>query len=403
MKPHDVTALQLDPLGTVVSRHLSWLAAATALILGVAQAVIGVSLGGQVTVAWAAACAIAAATAVVIFAGQQWFARTDRTARLWIVVLGGLGVVLSHLSIWSLDPALVPNLTPAAFGLLILGLAPFSSARQLIGVSALGAIFIGLLADLQAYAGASVDPPIVFAVIAASAVLGPGIASAVGSSLATTTLRSWQSLAIGASREHALQMRDGIARSVQQERVTLLNLRVLPLLTDLMEQGEVTEAVQERARIMADRLRSAMVAQAERSWLDTFVEQVVGSLVEEQEHAVVRVADPEHRADLMAATQQTALRAYVEALTALEAFRPEGFRIDFQRKGAADVVTVAAQLERRVQRGHGRLDPFVAVMKSAFPQSTIKFTPNSVVMRFRYVTEQSDSPSTPRDSVGNPR
>ncbi len=148
---------------------------------------------------------------------------------------------------------------------------------------------------------------------------------------------------------------------------------------------------------------AAMVAQAERSWLDTFVEQVVGSLVEEQEHAVVRVADPEHRADLMAATQQTALRAYVEALTALEAFRPEGFRIDFQRKGAADVVTVAAQLERRVQRGHGRLDPFVAVMKSAFPQSTIKFTPNSVVMRFRYVTEQSDSPSTPRDSVGNPR
>ncbi len=403
MKPRDVTALQLDPLGTVVSRHLSWLAAATALVLGVAQAVIGVSLGGQVTVAWAAAFAIAGSAAVVISAGRQWFTRTIRTAQLWIVLLGGLGVALSHLSIWGLDPALVPSLTPAAFGLLILGLAPFSSTRQLIGISALGAILIGLLADVQAYAAASVDPPIVFAVIAASAVLGPGIASAVGSTLATTTLRSWQSLAIVASREHALQMRDGIARSVQQERVTLLNLRVLPLLTDLLEQGEVTEAVQEHARAMADRLRAAMVAEAERSWLDTLVEQIVGSLVEEHERTVVRVADPEHRADLMAATQRTALRAYVEALTRLEAFRPEGFRIDFQRKGEADLVTVAARLDPSVQRGHGRLDPFVAVMKSTFPQSTIKFTPNSVVMRFRYVTEQSDSPSTPRDSLGNPR
>ncbi|MGK2854600.1 MAG: hypothetical protein ACSLE3_10970, partial [Microbacteriaceae bacterium] len=51
----------------------------------------------------------------------------------------------------------------------------------------------------------------------------------------------------------------------QQERVSLLNLRVLPLLTDLLAQGEVTEAVQEHARAMADRLRAVMVAEAERS------------------------------------------------------------------------------------------------------------------------------------------
>lgn len=403
MKPRDVTALQLDPLGTVVSRHLSWLAAATALVLGVAQAVIGVSLGGQIVFAWAAAFVIAGSTAVVVFAGQQWFARPSRFAQLWIVLLGGLGVALSHLSIWGLDPAMVPSLTPAAFGLLILGLAPFSSTRQLIGISALGAIMIGLLADLQAYAGASADPPVVFAVIAASAVLGPGIASAVGSTLATTTLRSWQSLAFAASREHALEMRDGIARSVQQERVTLLNLRVLPLLTDLLAQGEVTEAVQEHARAMADRLRAVMVAEAERSWLDTLVEQAVGRLTEEPDHAGVTVADPGHRADLMGTTQRTALRAYVEALTRLEAFRPEGFRIDFQRKGEADLVSVVAQLDPRIQRGHGRLDPFVAVMKSAFPHSTIKFTPNSVVMRFRYVPEQPDSVNTARHSTGDPR
>jgi hypothetical protein len=118
-----------------------------------------------------------------------------------------------------------------------------------------------------------------------------------------------------------------------------------------------------------------MVAAAERSWLDTLVEQAVGRLTEEPDHAGVTVADPGHRADLMGTTQRTALRAYVEALTRLEAFHPEGFRIDFQRKGETDLVTVAAQLDPRIQRGHGRLDPFVAVMKSAFTQSTIKFTP----------------------------
>lgn len=403
MTPRDVSALQLDPLGTVVSRHTSWLSAATALVLAVTQAVLDVSLGGQAVFAWAAAFAIASAAVIVIFAGRQWFARLGRSAQRWIVSLGGLGVTLSYAASWTLDPALVPSLAPAAFGLLILGLAPFSSTRQLVGISMLGAILIGLLADLQADAASSVDRPIVFAVIAASTVLGPGVASAVASTLATRTLRSWQAMVIAASRDHALDMRDGIARSVQQERVTQLNRRVLPLLTDLLEQGEVTEAVQGRARDLADRLRAAMVAEAERSWLDTFVDQTLGELAGDPAHAAVRVTDPEHRAELLAVSQRTALRAYLEALTRLKAFRAEGFRIDFQRSGEADLVTITAQLDPGINRGRGRLDPFIAVMKSAFRHATIKFTPNSVIMRFRYVPDQPDSLSTPRDPAGHSR
>jgi hypothetical protein len=381
----DVTPQQLDPLGTIVSRTFSTLTAAAAIVLGILQAVIVMSFGGPPSAEWAAALALSTAALAVVLGGQQRFAPFSRFAQLWVVILAGLGVILSYGSFWFRDPGEVTSLTPAAFGLLIFGLAPYVPARLLVGVSVIGAVLIGALADLQGFAADSSEPPIVFALIAASTVLGLGIAGAAISSRATAALRSWQAVAIEASREHAIEIRDSIARSVQQERVTVLNRQVLPFLTDLIEKDQITAATQRRARVVADRLRTAMVAEAERSWLDTLVAESLSGLIDELEVPELRVTDPGRRAVLMTPVQRTALRAYVEAIVLLDSFRPAEFRIEVERDGDADAVTIVAGLDPTSQSGRPRLYPYVAVMKSAFPDSAIEFAPNSVTMRFRYV------------------
>jgi hypothetical protein len=382
MSLRDVTPQQLDPLGTVVSRTFSTVAAVAVVFLGIAQALIVTGFGRAQTAEWASALAFTAAALAVVLGGQQRFAPFSRFAQLWVVVLGGMGVALSYLSFWTIDPGMVPSLAPAALGLLIFGLAPYIPALVLVGISVLGAILVGATADLQAFAAASAAPPIVFGIIAASCVLGLGIAGAAVSSRATQALRTWQAVAIEASREHAIEIRDSIARSVQQERVTVLNRQVLPFLTDLLEKDEISPSAQRRARIVADRLRAAMVAEAERSWLDTLVAQALG--VEQDDHTA-RVFDPERRAALMTPVQRTALRAYVEALALIDSFRPSEFRIDVIHGSEVDEGTILAGLDPSSPSSRSRLYPYIAVMKSAFPDSTVEFTPSSITLRFRYV------------------
>jgi hypothetical protein len=197
-------------------------------------------------------------------------------------------------------------------------------------------------------------------------------------------LLDWQEVAIVASREHAIELRDSIARSVQQERVTVLNRRLVPFYSALLERGTVTAADQRRAREIAERLRAAMVAEAERSWLDTLVSDNLAVRFSADARTKDRVYDPDRLAQMLDPTQRTALRAFLVALFQLQAFRDSGFQIRFTGDADTCSVVITVAFDTADQGTRTRISPYLSVMKSAFPTTTTEFPGNSLTLRFSY-------------------
>ena len=92
-------------------------------------------------------------------------------------------------------------------------------------------------------------------------------------SIVLRMLRRWQSRANRAVRALADEHREGITRSVQQDRVTILNRDVVPFFTAVLGQDELTDADRARALEISNSIRSSMVADVDRTWLDVVVGQ----------------------------------------------------------------------------------------------------------------------------------
>src|SRR5690606_26761357 len=71
-----------------------------------------------------------------------------------------------------------------------------------------------------------------------------------------------------AALQRDAELRAGIARSVQQSRVSVLGREVLPFLAGVMTADRITVADADRARDLAETLRHALKAGIESTWLD---------------------------------------------------------------------------------------------------------------------------------------
>jgi len=93
------------------------------------------------------------------------------------------------------------------------------------------------------------------------------------------------------------------ARRVERRTLARLGTRVAPFLAAVADAGEVTAADRALAGQLARRLRSDLVSEVNRSWLDRVA--LFGR---------ISVVDPDRRADRMNPAQRTALRALLMAV-----------------------------------------------------------------------------------------
>lgn len=380
MNGREPTTQQLDPLGGLAARPLILVGCAAAVVYVIVMTVLNSRDIDYPGVAVAGIAIVVAAAAAVAVGSSPLRAPLGRAVHFSAMGLGLIALVLNAVSMWESNASIRDDWGSPALGFLSLTLVPYRPPREIAAVGALAGIFAGFVALLQADALQIPGPPMIFVIIAATPVLAMSWGGAAFASTVIRMLRRWQSRASSAVLALADERKAGLTRSVQQDRVTILNRDVVPFFEGLLERADLLDADRARAAEIADSIRRVMVAEVDRSWLDLVVEQAAGA----SGAGGSFVADPGHLAAAMSTDQRTALRAAIVAIFEHPEFDRRGFAVRLVHEGQDCAATIRARFTTSEWGIRTDLAPYLAVLRVVFAQLRADFSPSALTVRFSY-------------------
>lgn len=285
-----------------------------------------------------------------------------------LLAVGGLG-----LSTLASSTSLVPVhnwWAPVGLGLVIATLGPYSTVPAIVAYGAILTAAAGVGAGV-AFVGRD-DPwsGLATVVIACSSPLLGTVATAVFSFV---VVRKSQRLLGGAGTPIAPDdaVREEAARRAEIATLARLGTRVAPFLQAVADAGVVTSADRALAGQLARRLRSELVSQANRSWLDSLA--LAGRIY---------VVDTDHRADSMNAAQRAALRGLL--LAVMKDPATDNGSLFIELRGQEDGSTAVA-LSLDIDLPEGRrimmLAPYYVALKTTVDE--ISWDPVHDLLRFK--------------------
>lgn len=370
-----LTQQEVDPIGGVAAAPLVVMGSALALAVaaGVTAAqweYIEAPLMAMLGLALVAAAGVVASVSAM--PGRAPFTAD----RLWVMVsLAVAAAIAEFIAVIGSDRAGYDDYGPIVIGALILAVAPYCTwLSQLVA----GAISTAVLVILE-IGSADPDLPRVTAasvvIVDAVTVLAFAAAAAGYSAGIVRETLAWQRKANAAALERDANLRTGIARSVQQSRVSVLGREVLPFLAYVMNADRLTVADADRARELAEALRRALKAGLESTWLDDLAASISAA-----RDVIVTVDDPGGAAGRLRSDQRPALTALVSWLSAGE--RAREIRVVVSTGDAADRIVLEARAgsEPPTRR---ELDRFLAVARSVGLRGEAAATRENVRVEFR--------------------
>lgn len=374
-----LTQQEADPIGAISASPIVTVGAILAFLLAAGLTWSHWSEVGSPLAAGIALVLVAAAGTAAVIASSP--ARAPFTnERLWIVVtLAVGGAIAEYVSTIGNNRQLYDDFGPTVIGMLILSLAPFCTWVSLALAGVLSAAVVSILV-----AGASLytvsDAPVAALITLNSASVLAMSAAAAGYSygIVAETL-AWQREANRAALQRDAELRAGIARSVQQSRVSVLGREVLPFLAGVMTAERITVADADRARELAEALRRALRAGIESTWLDDLAANIrlnrgVDTIID----------DPTGAAAALTADQRSALTALISWLG--DAARSRLIRVAFTGRGEGDahgdIVLVADSGASPPSRRE--LDRFVAVARAVALRADAALTRENVTVGLSY-------------------
>jgi hypothetical protein len=316
------TQQRLDPLGALAAWPLAPVLALLAVGYAVTATILQADEIQSPLLAVLAVVSMAAAGGALVFGALPARAPFEPAMHLAIVGLAVGAHLFEQASMWGHNLRIQDDFGPIGTGLLLLALAPYRPWREIAFSGAVASVIFGSVAAAQApYLSIDV-PPMVYAVIAGTAVLAPAVAGAAYSRRIVRSILEWQSDARRAVVERTQETRGQVAQSVVAQQLTTLRAGVIPFLTDVLERGEVTPSDIERAGELADEVRRTLVAEAENTWLDAVVARERAARTDVGLAPLFVVADPERRANDFAAEQRAATAALIVAVCGLRGFDP---------------------------------------------------------------------------------
>jgi hypothetical protein len=365
---------QLDPLGALIGRPMTYLAAAGIPIYATTMTWFN-RFDIDYPVLAVAALAIVAVTSAVLVYGSSPL-RAPFSLRMHIAVSGsaGLAYLLSALSMWQSNAYVRDDWGSVVIGLSLLSLSQYRPPKEIASTGLVFALFVGVVTLMQTHSFVTSTPDIVFSLVAMMPVLAMSLAAATFGEFLIEGLMRWRRRALRAVSSYATENTGWIARSVQQDRVTILNQEVVPFFAEVLHRGSITSADRDRARRISDAIRVIMVAEVDRTWLDSIVEQVAGHPSD----------DPERLAVAMSMDQRTATRAAIIAVAEHPAFFARGFSLAIRPVDGMCVVTVGATLETGESVLRGQIAPYLAVIRILFSDVKVEFASPTLTLRFSY-------------------
>ena len=375
---------QRDPLAALIGRPTSYLAAVVVPVYAAGSTWLGRDSIETPALAILALALIALASVTLVV--QSSPLRAPLGARTHAVIIGSalVALVLSALSMWNTDAYLRDDWGVPVVGLYFVALAPYRPARELVASGVISAVFAGLVAVLQADAFVTAAPVSAFVIVAATPILAMSLAAAAFVDVLVRGLDRWRARADRAFTAMTGERGESIARSVQQDSVTVLNQEVVPFFTALLDGAVVDEATRQRARQISADVRATMIADVDRSWLESVVEQA-GRRLDGRSEAVSTVVRDKHRlAEHMTTDERTAVRAFIVALHDDPSFIDDGAEIVISRDGKRCEVLLRATVDSELNVLKGALAPFLAVVRVMFGDLQVEHEQPNLTLRFSY-------------------
>jgi hypothetical protein len=375
------TRQQLDPAGVTGMRPVTIAAAVASFVYAVLVTVLVPEHLEHPVTGLLALVLLGVACALVIAQSSSLQAPLSARTHLLVQLFALGAATLSVSASWGANRFIHDDWAPVSIGILLLALSSYRPSRELAGAGVLVAIYLGFLTLLEAPMLAARAPSVAFVVAAVTPMLAMCLGAAMFSSSFITSLERWHRRAEEAAKKLTKQMQAGIARSVQQDRVTILNKDVLPFFADVLARGEVTVTDRERAASIAVSIRALMVAVADRSWLEEGVEQAVDG---RGERISGFVNDPQRLAPMITTDQRTALRAFLVALFDEPVFERESLRIEFERVNGRCRGTLTATVDGSDFAMRSALAPYLAVMRVVFCELHVELNQSKLEIRMSY-------------------
>ena len=376
MTVQDASRQQLDPAGTLGSYIPSIVLGGAGFAWSVVAILVNLPNADVPALLGVALLLLAAAYALVILAVHPYRAPLPALAHLGVHTLVLLAFAASTLATWESGDASRSGWVPLTLGLIIAALAPYRPAWEIVAAGTVSAVVIGLVTYSRARSAATDQFAIAIAIGAVVVVLALCVGSAVYSRSILDVLTRWQRRDELASEALAGELREDIARSVQRDRVTILNRDIVPFFTDLLARGQITDADRRRASEIAADIRGVMVADADRSWLEAVL--LFGGHV-----GPGVVDDPDNLAASLDTAQRTALRALIVALAGDPRVK-QAVSVMLADDGKRCSGTLTAGIDAPEHSMRTVLGSCFAVLRSAFPSFTVDFHQPKLIVRFSY-------------------
>lgn len=375
-----LTQQEADPIGAITAAPIVVIGAVLALGTSVVLTWVHRDEIGAPVAAVAAIVLVAAAGVVAAVSASP--SRAPFTAeRLWLVVtLAVGGAIAEYMSTVGSNEYLYDDFGPLVIGMLILSVAPFCTWLALALAGVLATIVLSILVVGASSYVVAAEAPVgaLIAVNSAPVIALSAAAAGYAYAIIAETL-AWQREANRAALQRDADLRAGIARSVQQSRVSVLGREVLPFLAGVMTAERISVADADRARELAEELRRALRAGIESTWLDDLAANLrVARGIE------TFVDDPAGSADGLGDDQRSALTALITWLA--DGNRSERVSVAFSPEPDGGSIRIVAHPGARPPAKR-ELDRFVAVARAVALGAESVSTRENVSVELRYVIE----------------
>lgn len=380
------TRQQLDPVGTFSSRMTTVGAAVGAFVFAAIMTGISLDESRNPAMGVLALVLLAISSVIVVMASDPYRGPFTRTMHYAAVAYALTAAAISTGATWGTDLFIQYSWAPTSLGMLFLAMAAFRPAREIVATGGLAAVFIGFLAMLQSRAVDLGIPLLAVVGIIVTPLLALNFGSAAFSLSMVRSLESWQRRTNRAVDEMSTEREAGIARSVQQDRVTILNREVMPFFTEVLRADTITDEDRRHARAIADSIRRVMVAEVDRTWLENLIEHLRSRV--RREGGVPRndriVFDDDHIANLMSYDQRTGLRALIVALYDQSDNRPRDLEIVLERSGGRCHAILSVRVDLLDGIVKTRFGPYIAVLRAVFRNLHVGYLQSVLTLRFSY-------------------
>ncbi len=310
LSPAEITLERLDPLSAAAARPVT--TGAAILALAIPPIAVATRWSEVVAPAWLAASLLALVGAVWLMLDRSrvsrpvWKAPSAQALQLLLIVM----TVTSVLSTLGANLAVRDDWAPLVTGIVLIALTPYRPEREIALWAVVHTLLCAMLGMLQAPWAVTDVPTLTYAVTGSLPVAALGFAAAAYAHSLNGSIVRWQRHAWAAAGATAVDQRGSVARSVQQQRITTLNREVVPYLSAVVDADELTDGDRDEARRLARAIRALLVADVERGWAATLLEDLVGR--HPRLNIVARADDPHDVGSAATLEQRTLLRAIGE-------------------------------------------------------------------------------------------